>query len=63
VGVKAELFRRSDSGDGYGSGQTPHPGIASGRTLKVHGRIGKLENGAKAITTRTTDSEVSGPRA
>ena len=30
-------------------GQRRIPGIESGRTLRVHGRVGKLENGAKAI--------------
>jgi hypothetical protein len=30
-------------------GQRRIPGIESGRTLRVHGRIGKLENGAKAM--------------
>jgi RecG wedge domain len=48
-GVRAELF------DGTGTvtlvwlGQRRIPGIDSGRTLKVRGRIGKLDNGAKAI--------------
>jgi hypothetical protein len=48
-GVKAELF------DGTGTvtlvwlGQRKIPGIDSGRKLRVHGRLGKLENGAKAI--------------
>lgn len=48
-GVRAELF------DGTGTvtlvwlGQRRIPGIESGRTLRVHGRLGKLENGGKAI--------------
>ncbi|MEZ0049528.1 hypothetical protein ABIA30_000518 [Mycobacterium sp. MAA66] len=48
-GVRAELF------DGTGTvtlvwlGQRRIPGIESGRTLRVQGRLGKLENGAKAI--------------
>jgi hypothetical protein len=48
-GVKAELF------DGTGTvtlvwlGQRKIPGIDSGRRLRVHGRLGKLENGSKAI--------------
>lgn len=48
-GVKAELF------DGTGTvtlvwlGQRKITGIDSGRKLRVHGRLGKLENGSKAI--------------
>ena len=48
-GVRAELF------DGTGTvtlvwlGQRRIPGIESGRTLLVRGRLGKLESGAKAI--------------
>jgi hypothetical protein len=30
-------------------GQRRIPGIESGRTLRVQGRLGKLESGAKAI--------------
>jgi len=30
-------------------GQRRIPGSESGRTLRVHGRIGKLDNGTKAI--------------
>ena len=48
-GVKAELFDGSDSVMLVWLGQRRIPGIESGRTLKVHGRIGKLESGAKAI--------------
>jgi hypothetical protein len=48
-GVKAELFDGSDSVMLVWLGQRRIPGIESGRTLKVHGRIGKLENGAKAM--------------
>jgi hypothetical protein len=48
-GVKAELFDGTDSVILVWLGQRRIPGIESGRTLKVHGRVGKLENGAKAI--------------
>ena len=48
-GVKAELFDGTDSVMLVWLGQRRIPGIESGRTLKVHGRIGKLENGTKAI--------------
>jgi hypothetical protein len=48
-GIKAELF------DGTGTvtlvwlGQRRIAGIEPGRTLRVHGRVGTLESGAKAI--------------
>lgn len=48
-GVRAELFDGTDSVMLVWLGQRRIPGIESGRTLKVHGRIGKLENGTKAI--------------
>src|ERR1700752_5534648 len=48
-GVKAELFDGSDSVMLVWLGQRRIPGIESGRTLRVHGRIGKLDNGTKAI--------------
>ena len=48
-GVKAELFDGTDSVMLVWLGQRRIPGIESGRTLKVHGRVGKLENGTKAI--------------
>jgi hypothetical protein len=48
-GVKAELFDGTDTVMLVWLGQRRIPGIESGRTLKVHGRIGKLENGTKAI--------------
>jgi len=48
-GVKAELFDGSDSVMLVWLGQRRIPGIETGRTLRVHGRVGKLENGAKAI--------------
>jgi RecG-like helicase len=47
--VRAELFDGTDSVELVWLGQRRIPGIESGRTLRVHGRIGKLENGTKAI--------------
>jgi RecG-like helicase len=49
AGVKAELFDGTDSVMLVWLGQRRIPGIESGRTLKVHGRVGKLDSGAKAI--------------
>jgi hypothetical protein len=48
-GVRAELFDGSDTVTLVWLGQRRIPGIDSGRTLRVHGRLGKLENGTKAI--------------
>ncbi len=48
-GVKAELFDGTDSVMLVWMGQRRIPGIESGRMLKVHGRVGKLDNGSKAI--------------
>jgi RecG wedge domain len=48
-GVKAELFDGTDTVMLVWLGQRRIAGIESGRTLRVHGRVGKLENGAKAI--------------
>jgi hypothetical protein len=48
-GVKAELFDGTDTVMLVWLGQRRIPGIESGRTLKVHGRVGKLDNGSKAI--------------
>ncbi|QRY49458.1 OB-fold nucleic acid binding domain-containing protein [Mycolicibacterium septicum] len=48
-GIKAELFDGTDTVLLVWLGQRRIPGIESGRTLRVHGRVGKLENGAKAI--------------
>lgn len=48
-GVRAELFDGTDSVMLVWMGQRRIPGIDSGRTLLVRGRLGKLENGAKAI--------------
>jgi hypothetical protein len=45
-GVRAELF---DTVTLVWLGQRRIPGIDSGRTLRVRGRLGKLENGTKAI--------------
>ena len=48
-GVKAELFDGTDSVMLVWLGQRRIAGIESGRKLRVHGRLGKLENGTKAI--------------
>ncbi|MEE6168354.1 MULTISPECIES: OB-fold nucleic acid binding domain-containing protein [Mycobacteriaceae] len=48
-GVKAELFDGTDSVMLVWLGQRRIPGIESGRTLRVQGRVGQLENGTKAI--------------
>jgi hypothetical protein len=48
-GVRAELFDGSDTVTLVWLGQRRIPGIDSGRTLRVRGRLGKLENGSKAI--------------
>ena len=48
-GVRAELFDGSDTVTLVWLGQRRIPGIDSGRTLRVRGRLGKLENGTKAI--------------
>ncbi|HUO40327.1 MAG TPA: OB-fold nucleic acid binding domain-containing protein [Mycobacterium sp.] len=48
-GVKAQLFDGTDTVTLVWLGQRKIPGIESGRTLRVHGRLGKLENGSKAI--------------
>ena len=48
-GVKAELFDGTDTVTLVWLGQRKIPGIDSGRQLLVRGRLGKLENGAKAI--------------
>jgi RecG wedge domain len=49
AGIKAELFDGTEAVILVWLGQRRIPGIESGRTLRVHGRIGKLENGTKAI--------------
>jgi hypothetical protein len=48
-GVRAELFDGTDTITLVWLGQRRIPGIESGCTLKVRGRVGKLDNGAKAI--------------
>jgi len=48
-GVRAELFDGTDTVALVWLGQRRIPGIESGRTLRVHGRVGKLANGTKAI--------------
>jgi hypothetical protein len=48
-GVRAELFDGTDTIELVWLGQRRIPGIESGRTLRVQGRLGKLENGSKAI--------------
>jgi len=48
-GVQAELFDGTDTVMLVWLGQRRIPGIDSGRTLRVHGRLGMLENGSKAI--------------
>src|SRR5581483_8840647 len=48
AGVRAELFDGTDTVTLVWLGQRRIPGIDSGRTLRVRGRLGKLDNGAKA---------------
>lgn len=48
-GVRAELFDGTDAVTLVWLGQRQIPGIACGRTLRVRGRLGMLENGHKAI--------------
>ncbi len=48
-GVRAELFDGTDTVTLVWLGQRRIPGIESGRALRVRGRLGNLENGAKAI--------------
>ena len=48
-GVRAELFDGTDAVTLEWLGQRRIPGVDSGRTLRVRGRVGKLDNGAKAI--------------
>ncbi|MGA8332327.1 MAG: OB-fold nucleic acid binding domain-containing protein [Mycobacterium sp.] len=48
-GVRAELFDGTDTIALVWLGQRRIPGIESGRTLRVQGRLGRLENGTKAI--------------
>lgn len=48
-GVRAELFDGTDSVILVWLGQRKIAGIESGRTLRVHGRLGTLDSGAKAM--------------
>ena len=48
-GVRAELFDGTDTVTLVWLGQRRIPGIDCGRTLRVHGRLGMLDNGSKAI--------------
>lgn len=48
-GVRAELFDGTDTVALVWLGQRRIPGIDSGRVLRVHGRLGELDNGTKAI--------------
>jgi hypothetical protein len=48
-GVRAELFDGTDTVILVWLGQRRIPGIDSGRMLRVHGRVGMLEDGSKAI--------------
>lgn len=48
-GVRAELFDGTDTVMLVWLGQRRIPGIECGRTLRVHGRLGMLDNGHKAI--------------
>ena len=48
-GVRAELFDGTDTVLLVWLGQRRIPGIDSGRMLRVHGRVGMLEDGIKAI--------------
>lgn len=48
-GVRAEFFDGTDTVTLVWLGQRRIPGIESGRTLRVRGRLGTLENGSKAI--------------
>lgn len=48
-GVRAELFDGTDLVTLVWMGQRRIPGIECGRTLRVRGRLGVLDNGTKAI--------------
>ncbi|MDI3314460.1 MAG: DNA-binding protein [Mycobacterium sp.] len=48
-GVRAELFDGTDTVALVWLGQHRIPGIESGRTVRVRGRLGMLENGTKAL--------------
>ena len=48
-GIRAEFFDGSDTVTLVWLGQRRIPGIECGRTLRVRGRLGMLDNGSKAI--------------
>jgi hypothetical protein len=48
-GVRAEFFDGTDTVLLVWLGQRRIPGIECGRTLRVRGRLGRLDNGGKAI--------------
>ena len=48
-GVRAELFDGTDIVTRVWLGQRRIPGIECGRVLRVHGRVGMLDNGSKAM--------------
>ncbi len=48
-GLRADLFDGTDTVTLVWLGQRRIPGIESGRTLRVHGRVGRADNGAKMI--------------
>ncbi|MFN8070793.1 MAG: OB-fold nucleic acid binding domain-containing protein [Mycobacterium sp.] len=48
-GVRAEFFDGTDSVTLVWMGQRRIPGIECGRTLRVRGRLGMLDNGSKAM--------------
>jgi hypothetical protein len=48
-GLRAELFDGTDEVILMWLGQRHIPGIESGCKLRVHGRVGMLDNGSKAI--------------
>ncbi|MEI6252265.1 MAG: OB-fold nucleic acid binding domain-containing protein [Mycobacteriaceae bacterium] len=48
-GVRAEFFDGTDTVTLVWLGQRRIPGIECGRTLRVRGRLGILDNGSKAI--------------
>jgi hypothetical protein len=49
AGVRAELYDGTDTVMLVWLGQRRIPGIESGRTLRVRGRLGTLDSGVKAI--------------
>ncbi len=49
AGVRAEFFDGTDTVTLVWLGQRRIPGIECGRTVRVRGRLGRLDNGSKAI--------------